>query len=268
MPEPVPPLATPNTARGEVRILADAAALARAAAELFVRVTGDAVAAHGSARVALSGGSTPRMMGELLAALPYRERVPWERLDVFWSDERWVPESSPQSNAGEAKRTFLDRVPIRAERVHPFPTLGLDPDAAAVAYAETIRDVLGRRGDRKDVPHFDLILLGMGDDGHTASLFPGTAALAERTALVVANAVPKLGETRLTLTLSLLNAGRAVAFLVGGAGKADTLAAVLEGPERPSELPAQSIRPVADRLVWLVDRDAAARLRGLGNAGG
>ena len=250
------PLNQPTTAgaRGRIEVVPDAAALAQAAADLFARVTTEAVAARGRTAVALSGGSTPRQMGELLAS-SHRDRVPWDRLEVFWGDERWVPESSPESNAGVAKRTFLDRVPIPPRRVHAFPTVGLEPDAAAAAYEDTLRSVLGSH------PRFDLVLLGIGDDGHTASLFPGTAALRERTALAVANHVPKLDATRLTLTVPVLNAGGEVVFLVGGAGKAGTLAAVLKGPDRPDELPAQLIRPTSGRLLWLVDRDAAAQLK-------
>ncbi len=243
--------------RGTVHVFADAEALAVAAAETFVRVTGDAIAARDGAAVALSGGSTPRRMGELLAEAPFRDRVAWDRLEVFWGDERWVLETSPESNAGVARRTFLDRVPIPPDQIHPMPTVGLEADEAAAAYAETLRTLLG---GTNGMPRFDLILLGMGDDGHTASLFPGTAAIRERTALVVAHHVPKLGALRLTMTPAVLNAGREVVFLVSGAAKAERLAEVLEGPERPDELPAQVVRPAEGRLTWLVDRDAAARL--------
>ena len=246
--------------RGVVRVYPDAEALAAAAAEAFVGAVGEAVGARGRAVVALSGGSTPRRMGELLATPGYRDRVAWDAVDVFWGDERWVPEESPESNAGVARRTFLDRVPIPADRVHPFPTVGLEPEAAARAYEETLRSVTGQRAG---VPVLDLVLLGMGEDGHTASLFPGTAAVREREALVVAHRVPKLDAVRLTLTPPVLNAGRRVVFLVGGAGKAETLASVLEGRERPDELPAQAIRPGAGRLLWLVDRDAASGLTAL-----
>jgi 6-phosphogluconolactonase len=243
--------------RGEVRVLPDAEALARDAADLFAHVAIEAVTMRGRASVALSGGSTPRRMGELLAQPPDRDRVPWNRIEVFWGDERWVPQESPESNAGTAKRTFLDRVPLLADQVHPFPTDATDPAAAAASYAATLRELLG---EGELTPRFDLVLLGMGDDGHTASLFPETAALAERDALAVANDVPKLGTTRLTLTVPVLGAGREVVFLVSGAGKAETLAAVLEGPETPERLPAQLIRPADGRLLWLVDREAAARL--------
>ena len=246
--------------RGEVHILPDAAALARAAADSFADAAIAAVALRGRAAIALSGGSTPRRMGELLALPPYRGDVPWDRLEIFWGDERWVPEDDPESNAGVAKRTFLDKVPVPSAQIHPFLTMHVRPDQAAQAYAATILSVLGSHAG---VPRFDLVLLGMGDDGHTASLFPGTEALRERSALVVAHDVPKLHATRLTLTPPVLNAGRQVVFLVTGADKAQTLSAVLEGPVRPEELPAQLVRPVDGTLRWLVDRDAASRLAAL-----
>ena len=252
--------------RGEVHVLADDETLARAAADLFAEHAIAAVAQRGRAVVALSGGSTPRRMGELLAQPPFRDRVPWQRLHVFWGDERWVPLDSPDSNAGTAKRTFLDRLPVPPEQIHAFPTVGLSPREAAATYAREIEHLIGEEDG--SLPRLDLVLLGMGDDGHTASLFPGTVALDERTLLAVANPVPKLDTTRLTLTAPVLNAGRAVVFLVGGEGKAATLAAVLDGPERSDELPAQLVRPVDGPLRWLVDRAAASRLGGVESADG
>lgn len=243
--------------RGEARVLADAEALAQAAADLFTHLTIEAVNLRGRASVALSGGTTPRRMGELLAVPPARDRVPWNRLEVFWGDERWVPWDDPESNVGVARRTFLDAVPIPPTQIHPFSTDLPDPGSAARAYAARVQEVIG---EGEGVPRFDLVLLGMGDDGHTASLFPETPALAERDSWAVANRVPKLDATRLTLTVPVLNGGREVVFLVGGTGKAEALAAVLQGPKTPERLPAQLIRPVDGRLLWLVDRDAASRL--------
>lgn len=243
--------------RGEVRVFATPDDLARAAAETFQRLTIEAVEERGHATVALSGGSTPRQMGQLLAQPPFREQVPWAALDIFWGDERWVPETHPDSNAGAARAAFLDQVPIPPERIHPFPTVDLEPVAAAAAYEQLLRAV---PSGATDLPRFDLIFLGMGDDGHTASLFPGTAALEEHSALAVAHHVPKLNSTRLTLTVPVLNAGGHVIFLVAGDSKAETLAMVLDGPERPTDLPAQLVKPDSGRLVWLVDRAAAARL--------
>jgi 6-phosphogluconolactonase len=235
----------------------DGSALAREAAERFAQAVEGAVAARNQAFVALSGGSTPKQMGSILAREPYRSRIPWEQVHVFWGDERWAPLGSPESNAGEAKRGFLDLVPIPPENVHPWDT-GMDrPEQAAAFYEESLRNVFAKP---IGVPQFDLVLLGMGDDGHTASLFPHTRALAEEDRLAVANYVPKLDAERLTLTVPVLNAAREVLFLVAGPGKAKTLAAVLEGPEDPEKWPARLIRPERGALTWLVDEDAAASL--------
>lgn len=258
-PIPAPARTLAYGRRGEVRVYPDGEALAAAAAATFARAVVDAVTTRGRAFAALSGGSTPRRMGELLAQPAYRDGLPWASVEVFWGDERWVPETSDESNAGVAKRTFLDHVPVEPSRINPFPTSVPDPSLAATMYAGQLKTVFGAIDG---VPVFDLVLLGMGDDGHTASLFPGTAAIHETAALVVAHEVPKLGAWRLTLTPPVLNAAREVVFLVGGAGKAATLAAVLEGPEDVDELPSQAVRPTDGALVWLTDEAAAAQLRG------
>ena len=253
--------------RGRVVVVRDAEELARAAAETFARAMSEAIAARGRGTVALSGGSTPKRMGELLAAPPFREQVPWGDLEVFWGDERWVPLESKESNAGEAKRILLDRVPASPARINPVPTPDLvaDPHVAAEMYEAQLRLVFGTVDS---VPAFDLLLLGMGDDGHTASLFPGTSPIHEQRRLAVAHRVPKLDAERLTLTPPVLNAGREVVFLVGGAGKAATLKRVLEGPENVDELPSQVVRPTSGTLTWLVDEAAAADLSGPGTPDG
>ena len=243
--------------RGNVRVVADAEALATAAADLLQSVVAEAVRNDGKAFVALSGGSTPKRMGEFLARPPYAERIDWTRLHVFWGDERWVPLDDPESNAGEAKRGFLDHVPIPADQVHVFDTSLDEPGMAAARYEETIRSTVPARGD---LPGFDLVFLGMGDDGHTASLFPGTPAVHETARMVVANAVPKLDTTRLTLTPPIINAARRVVFLVGGGGKAAMLHNVLDGPVDVDLMPSQVIRPDGGSTLWLVDRAAAAQL--------
>ncbi len=245
--------------RGEVMVYTDAEELAQAAAAHFASITVDAVNTRGRAFVALSGGSTPRRMGELLANRPFREIVPWSNIEIFWGDERWVPLDSDESNAGVAKRTLLDHVPIEPSRINPMPTDVADPDIAATMYSAQLRTVFGVVDE---VPAFDLIFLGMGDDGHTASLFPGMAALHEERELAVAHYVPKLDAHRLTLTPPVLNAGREVIFLVGGISKASTLARVLTGPERVDDLPAQVVRPSSGRLRWLIDEAAAVELTG------
>lgn len=246
-------------ARGHVTVVTDGSALARAAADRFARAVDTAVSARGTAYIALSGGSTPKQMGSLLCREPYASRIPWEHVQIFWGDERWVPLGSPESNAGEAKRGFLDRVSIPPANVHPWDTEAETAEEAAAAYEATIREAFGVDDE---LPRFDLVLLGMGDDGHTASLFPRTRALAETEPLAVANFVPKLGADRLTLTAPVINAGREILFLVGGPGKAATLAEVLEGKSSPTDLPAQMIRAASDdgALSWLVDESAAARL--------
>jgi len=242
-----------------VVIVPDGSALAGAAAEHFAHAVEKARAERGSAFVTLSGGTTPKQMGSILAREPYRSRIPWARVHIFWGDERWVPLGSPESNAGEARRRFLNLVPIPPGNVHPWDTAAESPREAAAAYETLLRELFT---EPSGVPRFDLVLLGMGEDGHTASLFPNTSALVSDDQLTVANYVPRMDATRLTLTAPVLNAGREILFLVGGPGKADTLEEVLEGPELPATFPAQLIRPALpdSRLYWLVDEDAGAKL--------
>jgi 6-phosphogluconolactonase len=230
-----------------------------------VRVAADEFARRALARVkraqpfmvALSGGSTPRRLFELLAGEPYRERVPWRKVHVFWGDERTVPPDDPDSNFGVAHSLLLSRVDIPGENVHRIRGELDEPNDAAVAYEAELRDAF--RIDEGEFPRFDFVLLGMGADGHTASLFPGTQALVENRRLAVAPWVEKLGTHRVTLTCPVFNNAACILFLVTGAEKAETLRAVLEGePEKP-RYPAQLIRPRDGELRWLVDR-AAARL--------
>ncbi|HEV2065798.1 MAG TPA: 6-phosphogluconolactonase [Thermomicrobiales bacterium] len=243
--------------RGQVIVVPDGDALARLAAETLTSVIAEARAQSRNAAIALSGGSTPKKMGELLARPPYIERVHWDAVEIFWGDERFVPLSDSESNAGEAMRTFLQKVPIPDERVHPYETELGDPDVAAERYARDLRAIVPLRDG---IPTFDLILLGMGDDGHTASLFPGTAAIHEDQRFVVAHRVEKLDAMRLTLTPPVINAAEQVVFLVGGNGKAGTLHAVLDGEMDIDTFPSQVVRPVNGSLLWVVDRAAADRL--------
>lgn len=243
--------------RGLVHVVADAEALAIAAAGQLEMVVNQAVSDGRAASVALSGGSTPKRMGQILAASPYAGRIEWARLQVFWGDERWVPMADPESNAGEAKRAFLDHVPVPRDQIHPFDTSAKDPAASAAQYEQTIRGIVP---GEDNIPRLDFIFLGMGDDGHTASLFPGTSALHERHRLVVANAVPKLNATRLTMTPPIINAATRVSFLVGGAGKAEMLHKVLDGPVDIDLTPAQVVRPGNGSLIWIVDEAAASQL--------
>jgi 6-phosphogluconolactonase len=249
---------------GRVEIAADSAALAHAATGHFVGLAEAAIAARGRFLVALSGGSPPRAAYALLATPGCAARVRWAQVHIFWADERCVPPDSPDSNYRLARETLLDRVPIPAGHVHRLA--GERPPAEAAArYERTLRDVFVPPGEGdadRDLPppRFDLIVLGLGADGHTASLFPGTLALRERQRWVVANYVEKLQAWRLTLTLPVLNAAANVIFLVSGKEKAERLKHVLEDPLRPEVPPAAMVNPSAGNLLWLVDAAAASLL--------
>lgn len=243
--------------RGTVTVVADADALAQAAAEQIIDVSQAAKAESRAALVALSGGSTPKKMGQLLASPEYSDRVAWDHLKLFWGDERFVPLADEQSNAGEALRAFIEAAPIHPDDVYTWETCGITPEESAKAYEADIR---GASETESGVPVFDLIQLGMGDDGHTLSLFPGTAAIHNNTDLVLAHHVDKLNADRVTFTPLLANAARKVAFLVGGAGKANMLHNVLQGDIDVDTWPSQVIRPSNGDLLWLVDEAAAANL--------
>lgn len=230
--------------------------LCHRAADHFVTTVGEAIARAGRASVALSGGSTPRALYRLLAQAPYRERVDWSKLRVFWGDERPVRPDHEDSNYRMAREALLAHVPIPEDQVFRMEAEDPLPEVAAQRY-ETI---VGKEVAGSGIPRFDLIHLGMGDDGHTASLFPHSPALEESGRLVVPNPVAKLGAIRTTFTYPLLNAARNVLFLVSGPGKAEVLRAVLEGPRDVHTYPSQGIRPEPGSLIWLVDRAAAARL--------
>jgi 6-phosphogluconolactonase len=238
-----------------VQVFDDAESVARAAAELFARLSRESVAERGTFSVALSGGTTPRRVYELLASDEYREHVPWPSVHVFFGDERTVPPDHAESNYRMASETLLSRVPLPAENVHRIEGVG-DAAANASDYESVMRGFFGDA----EWPRFDLVFLGMGDDGHTASLFPNTAALEESRAWVAANWVEKLGAWRITLTAPAINAARRVIFLVTGAGKAERLSEVLNGAHDPSRLPSQMIQPRDGQLEWYLDRAAAKLL--------
>jgi 6-phosphogluconolactonase len=245
--------------RGIVTVAANAEGVANLAVQTFSTALTTAWTNRGAAAIALSGGSTPKRMGELLAHSDFPVTEAWEHVDIFWGDERWVPLDNPESNAGVALETFLTKVPIPAERIHPFYEEGLDEAQAAALYQALIEEIVAAE---KGIPAFDLIFLGMGDDGHTASLFPYSPALTIQDRLVTPNFVEKLETTRLTFTTTLLNAAREVVFLVTGSGKAERLKEVLEGPIETERLPSQLIRPANGTLRWLVDQGAASALSG------
>ena len=242
-------------AGADLRIFGDAAGLARAAAGAAGRVLAAAARAHGSASIALAGGNTPRDLYRRLA-LAHGADVPWRKVHVFWGDERDVPPDDPASNYRMARECLLDLVPIPPDHVHPMPAGAGDPAAAAAAYERTLR---GRFSNAW--PDFDLVLLGMGGDGHTASLFPEAETLTERRRWVVPAMAPPDVEPRGRLTLSLpaIAHGRALFVLVTGPDKAPALRRALNDPPGP-ECPASLLRTSAAPVVWWADAQAAARV--------
>ena len=237
-----------------VRTFPDLDALSRAAAEELGVVARQAIAARGTCHVALSGGSTPKRLFQVLAALG-RAALPWDRIELWWGDERCVPPDHPDSNFRMTREHLLE--PLGLTRVHRIEA-ERDPVAAADDYERALVGALGAP------PVLDLVWLGMGPDGHTASLFPGSPAVGERQRYVVANPVDSPvahgKAVRITLTLPALNAARRVRFLVAGADKAERLHEVIEGP--PGKYPSQLVQPSGGDLAWLVDTAAAARLAG------
>jgi 6-phosphogluconolactonase len=239
----------------EVRIFADPAGLMRAAADEIAQAARRAVDEGGRFAWALAGGSTPRDLYRLLARDPYRERLPWNAIHFFWGDERHVPPDHPDSNFRMAREAMLDAVPVPPDNIHRVPAEEPDAQRAAAEYEATLRAFFDLAAG--EWPRFDLIQLGLGKDGHTASLFPGGDAVHERERLVVAPWVEAQQTFRITLTPPVLNHARRAMFLVSGDEKAEALHAVLEGPREPERYPAQIVE--GDRL-WMVDRSAARLL--------
>jgi 6-phosphogluconolactonase len=227
----------------KLTVLPDAGALARRAADWLLDLS---LAKSGPFAVSLSGGSTPRALYGLMAEPPYRDRLPWDRLHWFWGDERFVPHDDPLSNSRMVRQAMLNLAPVPAANVHPVPTEGITPDQAAAAYEEELKRFYG--ADRLDAgrPLFDVTLLGLGGDGHTASLFPGTAVLSERERWVAA-VIGAKEEARITLTYPALDSSRYVAFLVEGAGKRAMLERLMQGD---AELPASHVQPIGDAIVF------------------
>ena len=232
-------------------VFPDAEAVCAAMADRFVHAAVDGIAERGVFRVALSGGGTPKTVYPMILEPDRRDAVDWSRVEFFWGDERTVPPDDPESNFGVAYQMFIAQLPnVRPERIHRMPAEAPDLDAAALSYESELRLAFGARGD--EPPAFDLIWLGMGPDGHTASLFPESAALDEADRWVVGNWAPFPQAWRMTLTYPVLDAGRRVIFAVEGANKADALRAIRAGG---SGLPAE--RVAGDQVEWLVDAAAA-----------
>lgn len=237
-----------------ITVFKDTAALSRAAAELFVQTAREAVAQHGRFTVALTGGSSPVQLYRLLAQPPYREQVPWQQTYIFWGDERWVPLTDERSNAKMALDAFLRQVPVPEGQIYPMWGEG-EPEEFAQHYEQLLQQHFYQQP-----PRFDLILLGMGDDGHTASLFPGTEVLREDSRWVWAYYLTPQSMYRITLTAPLINQAHKIVFLTFGANKAPALYEVLEGNPNPEQYPSQLIQPQHGEVHWLVDEAAASRL--------
>ena len=233
----------------------DLATMAQKGAAIFSRIASESVVVRGAFAVALSGGSTPRPIHRMLCEEPYLSEIPWARTNLFWVDERCVPVHHPANNYGAATLDFLGCVPIPKTQVHPMPT-HLPPEEGAAAYQKELVRWFGSQAH--EFPVFDLICLGIGSDGHTASLFPGQKALSEMERLVVPVRGGNPEVDRLTMTFSLINNAREVVFLVSGREKGEILKAIIEGP--PDRFPAQMVRPLRGNLIWLMDREAASHL--------
>lgn len=240
-----------------LRVVADAPAIFRAAAEEFVRHASHAIAARGSFSVALSGGSTPKGLYGLLAGDEFKSQVAWDKVSFFWGDERSVPPDNADSNYKMANEAMLSKLPLAPGQV--FRIRGeADSTVAAAEYEQALKNHFHLADGQ--LPAIDLVLLGMGPDGHTASLFPGTKALEEQRRLVVSNWVGKFYTNRVTMTSPVLTNAHHILFLVNGDDKSQPLKAVLEGPHEPTQLPSQLILSAAAKTLWLVDPSAAKLL--------
>jgi 6-phosphogluconolactonase len=243
----------------EIMVLKDAAELSYKAAELLVGCISETLTRTEQFSLALSGGSTPRTLFSLLVEdSSFRNIIPWEKIHFFWGDERHVPPQNSQSNYRMANDIMLAKARVQAENIHRMQTEETDVGKVAATYEQELRKFFRLSADQ--LPVFDFNLLGIGPDGHTASLFPGTEALSEKRRLVVANWVEKFQTNRITMTAPVLNNADTILFLVSGLEKAEVLQQILEGGYQPDLLPAQLIRPKRGRLLWLVDQAAASRL--------
>ena len=242
----------------DIHVYPTSQAVLEAAAHHFLDHAHRAIAARDSFTLALAGGSTPTGLYAMLAAPPFLSQLDWTKVRFFWGDERHVPPDHADSNYRMAHEALLSHLPISASQVYRVPSELPDAHTVAGQYEAVLREQFNV--SEPDIPCFDLILLGMGPDGHTASLFPGTGAVHETSRLIAAPWVEKLETSRITFTPVLLNHARQVTFLICGHAKAETLHAVLEGPFQPDVLPAQIIGPRAGILTWFVDQEAAGAL--------
>jgi 6-phosphogluconolactonase len=233
----------------QIKVVPDAAEVAAAAAEVICPAADAAITARGSFSIALSGGNTPKILYELLASSSYAKRINWKNWQIYFGDERCVPPTHPDSNFRMASEALLSLVPIPPDNIHRMKG-EIEPQQAATEYGQMLKQNFGDGG-------IDLVLLGMGDDGHTASLFPGTTALAETRHRCVANYVEKLGVWRITLSAPFINQAGQVVVMLSGAAKAKRVEQVLQGPLDTQNLPIQMIQPASGKMLWIMDAPAA-----------
>jgi 6-phosphogluconolactonase len=237
----------------EIILCRDADDLAHKAAEQWITIAAAAITASGRFAVALSGGSTPKILYSLLATPEFRKRIEWNHVHLFWGDERCVPPDHAESNFRMVREALLSKIDLAPENIHRMSG-EKDPATAAVEYEHQLRNFfLGKTA----APRFDLVLLGLGEDGHTASLFPGSTALKETERWVATSYVERLHAHRLTLTLPVINAAAQVSFLVAGESKSAIVEALLGNDSHPPEYPADQVRPMTGKLTWFVTQDAA-----------
>jgi 6-phosphogluconolactonase len=245
-------------ATGKIEVSTDKRALFENTAKLISDAAHDAIARQGRFSFVLTGGSTPKGLYELLASDAWRSRIEWSKVHLFWGDERFVPATDAQSNYGMAKAALIDRIKLPAQNIHRIVTENTTPDSCASNYEADIREFFS--ASRGTFPSFDVVLNGMGSNRHVLSLFPGRPTLHEKSKLVVADYIPEVSIDRITMTAPLVNAAREVVMLVAGSDKAEALRDVLYGPQDVENKPAQLIDPGSGKLIWMLDRDAAAQL--------
>jgi len=238
----------------KVKVYPNPEKLSESTADFIVETALSAVEYHGRFTWALSGGHSPQQTYKMLASEPLRDRMPWEKTYIFWGDERFVPPDDPDNNARMAREVLLDHVPVPSDHILPIPTDGT-PESAAERYGNKLKSIF-----EEELPQFDLVMLGLGENGHTASLFPGTDVLEEQTKWVAPVSPEDTRQERITLTIPVINNARNILLLAYGQNKAVVLHQVLEGKKRPRKLPAQLIHPEKGELYWFVDDDAASKL--------
>lgn len=253
----MPELTRPQL-KPEIQVFANPEVLTQAAATEFVRQANQAIQDRGRFTIALSGGSTPKSLYALLATQPWRDQISWNQVHLFWGDERHVPPSDSSSNFRMTQERLLSQVPIPHENVHRIKAENPDAQTVAAEYERDLKQFF--QLSEHEFPRFDLVLLGMGANGHTASLFPGTDAVHEQSRLVVAPWVEELNTHRITLTPPVINNANTIIFFVTGAEKAAMLKAVLEGQYKPDRLPAQIVHPTQGNVIWMIDQTAASLL--------